>query len=57
MRYTNAREYPITKIKKCDKDGHTDVVVDISLGTVAGILGFVFLNGFFWGYCLRKRRD
>ncbi|MGI6669614.1 MAG: hypothetical protein ACOX4M_09685 [Acetivibrionales bacterium] len=56
MRYTSAREYPITKIKKCGKAGRTDFVLDISLGMAAGILGIVFLKGFFWGYCLGKKR-
>jgi hypothetical protein len=57
MRYTSAREYPITKTKKCVRDKHTDVAIEISLGTAAGILGLVFLKGLLWGYCLRKRRD
>jgi hypothetical protein len=57
MRYTSAREYPITKMKKCGRNGRSDVQLDISLGMAAGILGFVFLKGFLWGYCLRKRRD
>lgn len=57
MRYTSAREYPITKMKKSGRNRRADVLVDISLGMAAGILGFVFLKGFLWGYCLRKRID
>lgn len=56
MRYTNARKYPITQMKKNSSDDRNDRIVDISLGTAIGLMAFVFLEGMVWGYMIRKLR-
>lgn len=56
MRYANARKYPITQMKKNSSDNRNDRIVDISLGTAIGVMAFVFLEGMFWGYMIRRLR-
>jgi len=57
MRYTPNRKYPITHMKRNDQQVNSERIIDISIGTAAGVLAFVFLNGMFWGYMIRKFRS
>jgi hypothetical protein len=50
MRYSSARRYPITRMKKELQAKNQERVLDISLGTAAGILALAFAGGMFWGY-------
>lgn len=56
MRYSAVRKYPITQMKKENCLARQDRVVDLSLGTAAGLLALVFLEGIFWGYMIKKWR-
>ncbi len=56
MRYSNTRKYPITQMKKNNQQSREDRIVDMSLGTAAGLLALVFLEGMFWGYMIKKLR-
>jgi len=56
MRYANARKYPITQMKKNNAENRNDRIVDIILGTAIGVMAFVFLEGMFWGYMIRRLR-
>ena len=57
MRYSAARKYPITQMKKDNCLKKQDRVVDLSLGAAAGLLALVFVEGMFWGYMIKKWRE
>lgn len=55
MRYTTSRKYPITHMKK--NSAPNEKYLDMSLAAAAGILAFVFANGLFLGYTIKKWMD
>ncbi|NMA33120.1 MAG: hypothetical protein GX940_01030 [Clostridiaceae bacterium] len=57
MRYTAKRKYPITEMKKKNPQDSGERIIDISVGTAAGLLAVVFFKGLFWGYIIRKCID
>lgn len=54
MRYSSARKYPITQMKKEEQANKTERVVDLSIGTAAGLLALVFTEGLIFGYLCHK---
>ncbi|HOQ06198.1 MAG TPA: hypothetical protein PK127_00750 [Clostridiales bacterium] len=56
MRYTPNRKYPITQMKRNSQPMNGERILDISIGTAAGLLAVTFLKGLFWGYLIRKCR-
>lgn len=55
MRYVTSRKYPITHMKKSVEP--EERVLDLSVTTAAGLLAFVFAQGVFWGYMIKKWTD
>jgi|LSQX01.2.fsa_nt_gb hypothetical protein len=56
MRYSNARKYPITQKKKNISQCQSERIIDLGLGTAAGLLGLVFLEGLILGLIIKRRR-
>jgi hypothetical protein len=54
MRYSSARKYPITQMKKGGQANKQERVVDLSIGTAAGLLALVFIEGMVLGYMCHK---
>lgn len=54
MRYSSTRKYPITQMKKGEQTKKPERVVDLSIGTAAGLLALVFAEGLVLGYMCHK---
>lgn len=51
------KEIPDRRDEKKNPQGSGERIIDISVGTAAGLLAVVFFKGLFWGYIIRKWMD